>query len=71
LYHNPEDNSINSYAVIFEEEILDFPTFECVFACVMWDKYFLKGKASEKIKALDKFKEICQSNMNLISPFQF
>jgi hypothetical protein len=41
---------MNNYVVIFEEGILVFPMFECFLACVIWDKYFLKGKAPEKIK---------------------
>ena len=72
MHHNPEDHGMNNYVVIFEEAILVSPTFECFFACVIWDnKYILKGKAPEKIKALDKFKQICQTNESLISPFKF
>jgi len=63
---------MNNYVLIFEEEILVFATFECFFACVIWDnRYFLKGKAPEKRKALDKFKQVCQTNESLISPLQF
>jgi len=63
---------MNNYVVIFEEAILVFPTFECFFACVTSDnKYILKGKAPEKIRTLDKFKQICQTNESLISSFQF
>jgi hypothetical protein len=62
---------MNNYVVIFEEGILVFPTFECFFACIIWDKYFLKVKSPEKIKALNKFKEVCQTNESLISLFHF
>jgi hypothetical protein len=63
---------MNNYVLIFVEGILVFATFECFFACVIWDnQYFLKGKTPEKIKALDKLKQVCQTNESLISPFQF
>jgi hypothetical protein len=63
VYHNPEDHGMNNYVVIFEEGILVVPMFECFFACVIWDnKYFLKRKAPEKLKAQDKFKQVCQTN---------